>query len=324
MPRYVVLSRMTQQGRASLPARLQATSLASEVEAFRGKVLAQYLLLGDWDFCALVELPNNTAAQVVHASHGGRGQVEREILPSIDLPLFERLLKQTTETTGPHRWQILLPARLARCALRPFFVSRYRREYFRPWRVEGRELVRDLRGPAIFIGNHSSHYDMYAFIEALPLRYKDRIYFGSAADRWYIKGRKEIQKQGWWRSLVFGCFPIHRGGGGRSLGYPEWLISKGNSIGIFPEGTRSTTGRFSKFRPGTAKLALKTGVPVVPIYFEGLRKMLPKGHQVAQPGPVTARFGKPIHFAAGADPMEATRIMYEAMKELRSQGRGDD
>lgn len=324
MPRYVVLSRLTDGARSHLTSRLLATSLSAEVEAFRGKLLSQYFLLGEWDFCAVVELPNNTAAQLIHAALSGKGQVDREIFPSIDLPLFQRLLQQTTETTGPHRWQILLPARLARRTLRPFVVSRHRRAFFRPWVVKGRELIKDLRGPAIFIGNHSSHYDLYAFIEALPSRYKDRIYFGSAADRWYIKGRKEFWKQGWWRSLALGCFPILRGGGTRSLGYPEWLISNGNSIGIFPEGTRSTTGRFSKFRPGTAKLALKTGVPVVPIYFEGLRKMLPKGHQVAQPGPVTARFGKPIRFGPITDPMEATQIMYEAMKELRAYQDEDD
>jgi len=324
MPRYIVLSRLTERGRRGFPNRLRNTSLPAEVEAFKGKLLAQYLLLGEWDFFAVVELPNNTAAQMLHAALSGKGCVEREVLPSIELPLFERLLKQTTETTGPHRWQILLPARLARRALRPFFVSRYRKKYFRPWVVEGRERLADLRGPAIFFGNHSSHYDMYAFIEALPSRYRDRIYFGSAADRWYLKGRKEIQKQGWWRSLVLGCFPIHRGGGTRSLGYPEWLLSKGNSIGIFPEGTRTTTGRFSKFRPGTAKLALKARVPVVPLYFEGLRKMLPKGHQKARPGPVTARFGKPLYFSAAADPMEATREMYEAMKALRGEGGDED
>ncbi len=320
MPRYVVLSRMTERGRHGLPKRLASSSVAEEAVALRGKLIEQYLLLGEWDLLSLVELPNNTAAQMLRVAHAGRGGVEREILPSIDLTLFERLLKQTTETTGPHRWQIRFPARLIRRLLRPYTVSQHRWRYFRPFVVEGRRNLDGFRGPAIFIANHSSHYDMYAFIEALPSRFRDRIYFGSAADRWYLKGRKEIQKQGWWRSLVLGCFPIHRGGGERSLGYPEWLIGKGNSIGIFPEGTRTTTGHFSKFRPGTARLALKTGVPVVPMYFEGLRKMLPKGHQTARPGPVTVRIGRPIEFDPGMDPMHATQLMYEAMKKLRDVG----
>lgn len=322
MPRYVVLSRMTPRGRHGLRARLASSSLHDEVEALHGRVIQQYLLLGEWDVLSSIELPNNAAAQMLRAAHAGQRGVEREILPSIDLRLFERLLRQSTETTGPHRWQISLPARLTRRLLRPYAVSRYRRRYFRPFVVEGHEHLDGFRGPAIFIANHSSHYDLFAFIEALPARLRDRIYFGSAADRWYLKGRREIQKQGWWRSLVLGCFPIHRGSGSRSLGYPEWLLGKGNSIGIFPEGTRTTTGRFSKFRPGTARLALKTGVPAVPMYFEGLRKLLPKGHQTAEPGPVTVRIGRPIHFDPGMDPMHASQIMYEAMKKLRGVGAG--
>ncbi len=319
MPRYIILSKLSPVGRKEMVSRIQASSLDDEVVAAKGKVVSRLLLLGEWDFCTVVDLPNNAAAQLLGSAHAGRGGVERAVLPAIELPLFQRLLRQTTETTGPHRWQIRLPARLARRAMRPILVGRYRWKYFKPFRVLGREHLDGFNGPAVFIANHSSHYDMFAFIEAVPSRFRDRLYFGSAADRWYIKGRKEPYKQGWWRSLFLGCFPIQRAGGGAVLNYPEWLIERGNSIGIFPEGTRTRNGRLSKFRPGAALLAQKTKIPVVPMYFDGLYKMLPPGSQHYRAGRVTIRIGKPFAVPPEVERLEAAKMMRDAVETLERE-----
>jgi 1-acyl-sn-glycerol-3-phosphate acyltransferase len=123
-------------------------------------------------------------------------------------------------------------------------------------------------------------------------------------------------KQGWWRSLFLGCFPVQRAGGSASLEYPKWLIAGGNSIGIFPEGTRTRNGRLGKFRPGAALLAQETGAPIVPMHFEGLFKMLSPGRLEAQPGPVTVRIGKPIAVPAGLPRLEAARLMRDAVADL--------
>lgn len=322
MPQYVVLSRLTPPGRRSLRERtLLQAGLVAEVGAVEGKLVEQYALLGEFDFLSIVELPNNAAAHFIGAAHVGVRGVKRIVLPAIDLPLFIRLVGQTTETTGPHRWQITWPARLARRAVRPFVLTRYSRRYFRPFAIEGREKVRGLRGPAIFIGNHASHMDSPAITAALPSRYRDHTYWGSAADRWFLKGRREWWKQGWWRSLAYASFPIQRGGGSGTLAYAEWLIDRGASIGIFPEGTRTTTGALGRFRPGTAILALKKNVPVVPIYMDGLHRLLPKGKREIVPGPVRVQIGDPIRFAPGTDIGEATRALRHAMEGLRQECR---
>jgi 1-acyl-sn-glycerol-3-phosphate acyltransferase/uncharacterized protein with GYD domain len=302
-----------------MASRIRSSSLVAEVEAAKGRIVSRFVLFEEWDFCSVVDLPNNAAALLLGAAHGGAGGVERMVLPAIELPLFQRLLGQTTETTGPHRWQIHLPARLARRAMRPFLVGRYRWRYFRPFQVIGRENLDGFNGPAVFIANHSSHYDMFAFIEGVPSRFRDRLYFGSAADRWYIKGRTQPYKQGWWRSLFLGCFPIQRAGGGAVLDYPEWLIEHGNSIGIFPEGTRTRNGRLSKFRPGAALLAQKTRVPVVPMYFGGLYKMLPPGSQNYKAGRVTVHIGKPFDVPPGVERIETAKMIRDSVEALERE-----
>jgi 1-acyl-sn-glycerol-3-phosphate acyltransferase len=322
MPRYVVLSRLTHEGRRGVPERFRTrSSLEGEAAAVGGRVLEQYATLGEYDFCAIVELPNNAAAQLLGSAVAGARGVDRVVAPAIDLPLFTRLLGQTTQTTGPHAWQVLLAARLFRSAVRPIISTRWARRYFRPFVVSGLDRVDSLRGPAIFIANHASHFDAFAFIEALPRRYRNNIYFGSAADRWYIKGRRELYKQGWWRSLAYGSFPIQRGGGSKTLAYAETLIDRGGSIGIFPEGTRTTTGKIGKFKPGPSILALKKNVPVVPLFMDGLRHLLPKDGNQMRAGPVQVEFGDPIRFLPGTDVDAATRTLRHELEELKNRSR---
>lgn len=322
MPTYIVLSRLTAEGRRSLRERFKhGSAISAEVQSGDGKVIEQFALIGEYDFCSVVSLPNNAAAQMLGAAHLGMRGVERTVLPAIDLGLFIRLMGQTTETVGPHRWQISWHCRLFRRMMRPYLHATLARRYFRPFVIEGRDRLRQLRGPVIFIANHASHLDMAALIHAIPPRYRGHTYFGSAADRWFLKGRKELRKQGWWRSLAYASFPIQRGGGSRTLDYAEWLIGRGGSIGIFPEGTRTTTGKLGKFRHGVSILALKTEIPVVPIYMDGLRTLLPKGGRDSQAGPVHVLIGAPVRFVPGTEVSEATRKLYRTVEELRRECR---
>jgi 1-acyl-sn-glycerol-3-phosphate acyltransferase len=318
MGAYIVLTKLTAEGTKSLkrhPTALEG--LADEVAALDGKVTGHYALLGDLDFCAIVSLPDNTAAHLL----AGRTSVglERTILPAIDLPLFVRLLGQTTETVGPYPWQTTWWAVLARPPLWWYENGREVKRHLQPFTVLGRENVRALKPPAIFIGNHSSHLDSSAMYLALPRRLRSRLFFAAAADRWFLKGRKGIRKQGWWQSLVYGSFPLKRGGGRGALAYAEWLLDQGGSIAIFPEGTRSSSGRMARFRHGPAILAVGKGVPVVPMYFEGLQQIRPKGSREMTPGAATVLIGEPIRFASQTDVSVATDTLYKAVETLRQR-----
>ena len=114
---------------------------------------------------------------------------------------------QTTETVGPYRWQVRWWAQAARRLLRYGTITKPVREACTPFTVEGQEQLKDLNGPAIFIGNHSSHLDALVLHASLPERYRRRLSFGGAADRWFLKGIKGYKKQGWYASLSLNTFP---------------------------------------------------------------------------------------------------------------------
>ena len=63
------------------------------------------------------------------------------------------------------------------------------------------------------------------------------------------------------------------------------LLQAGNLFGIYPEGTRSPDGRLYRGRPGVGWLALKSGLPVIPVGMVGTRRVLPPGSVVPRPGP---------------------------------------
>jgi 1-acyl-sn-glycerol-3-phosphate acyltransferase len=322
MPRYILLSRLNAAGFETIARRPERIAeVRREMEAIDAKVVDQFALIGPYDFLTVVEAPHNLAAFRAVVQQEANGRTRTDVLPAIDLDLFVRLLGQTTETVGPYPWQISLWAQVVRRALRYHTMTRYVWRYCRPFEVEGREHLNGLRHPAIFIGNHASHLDPFALFLALPERFRLRVAFGSAADRWFLKGRKGLLKQPWYMSLTMNGFPIQRGGGKAALGYAEWLLDRRWSLVIFPEGTRSTTGKLAQFRHGVSILALAKGAPVVPIYMHGLRELRPKGSKEIGVGPVRVRIAEPIRFPAETEVAEATRRLYRVMEKMREDMR---
>ena len=90
---------------------------------------------------------------------------------------------------------------------------------------------------------------------------------------------------------------------------------------LFPEGTRSRGRHLSKFKHGVSILALEKGVPVVPIYMAGLKKIRPPGAGMgdAVPGPVAAHVLDPIYFPAGTTVPDATRMIFKAMQAVHER-----
>lgn len=70
-------------------------------------------------------------------------------------------------------------------------------------------------------------------------------------------------------------------------------LQQGKAIGIAPEGTRSQTATLLEGKPGTALLALRTGVPVIPVALSGTEDSVDKLRQLKRPV-ITAEYGKPI------------------------------
>ncbi len=75
------------------------------------------------------------------------------------------------------------------------------------------------------------------------------------------------------------------------------MLSQGKLLGMYPEGTRSPDGRLYKGKTGLARLALETGVPVIPVAMIGTNVVNPPGTNMLRFGRVTVRFGKPMDFS---------------------------
>src|SRR5438034_279085 len=115
MATYILLSRLTDEGRKTLKARPERLSeVNKEIEVMGGRVTAQYALLGTEDFLTVVDVPAPLDAFKLSVADRGAEAAVRTIAPAMDLGLFIRLIGQTTETVGPHRWQITVPARTVR------------------------------------------------------------------------------------------------------------------------------------------------------------------------------------------------------------------
>ncbi len=97
-----------------------------------------------------------------------------------------------------------------------------------------------------------------------------------------------------------GAFPIDRSTAGRaSADRAATMIDDGNCLLIFPEGGRSPDGWGQSFKGGAAYLAIRCGVPVVPVYIAGTGKIWRKGQSRPRPGQASVLFGKPIRAAEG-------------------------
>lgn len=214
---------------------------------------------------------------------------------------------------GPHRWQVRPWANLSRRMLRRHAYTRWVEEAFSEVRVAGQELLADLDGPALFVGNHASHLDTLLIHAGLPEHIRRRIYFGAAQDRWFVKGKKKLVLKPWYQSLALGNFPIKRGGGAQALDHARWLLEQGQHVFLFPEGTRATGDELGQFKHGASILALECQVPVVPLYLVGLDQLRPKGAQRAKRGVGAMEILPPVSFYSGTDTAVATRTLEERL-----------
>jgi len=313
MAAYVVFTQLTPAGRANVrqnPDRVrEVTKMAERLGA---RVTAQYAVIGPYDFVTFIEAPDNAAVARIETEISAIGTARLIVAPAIAMPRFTQLLKMEPYRTEPHRWQTALFARMARRVGRYWVMTRHVKRYCRPLEIEGAENLRELRGPAIVIANHSSHFDTPVVVSALPERIRGRLLIAAAADKFYASRKKRH----WWYSLFHGTFPVHRGGGISQLDYPMSLLRRGWSVLIYPEGGRSKSGQVQRFKPGSAIMAMRANVPVVPIYMEGLREIMPKGQREPRPGHVRVRIGEPVSLAGIESVNDATIMLENAMREL--------
>ncbi|HEU5268332.1 MAG TPA: lysophospholipid acyltransferase family protein [Jatrophihabitans sp.] len=200
-------------------------------------------------------------------------------------------------------------------------VSPVLRAYFRPT-VTGAEYV-PRTGSGIVAANHLSASDeVFTPITAR----RQVVYFAKAE---YFTARSLRGRLIGWVFTEFGLVPVDRDNpraAAATIDTGAELLAAGKLLGIYPEGTRSPDGRLHKFRTGVARLALRTGAPVIPVGLVGTDQVLPAGERRWRRVPLEVHYGAPLSFAGRAEDerssralREVTEIIREAVQKLSGQ-----
>ncbi len=163
---------------------------------------------------------------------------------------------------------------------------------FRPW-VRGLDNLPP-EGPAIIAGNHM-HFMDSIFVPLLAPR--PVVYL---AKKDYFTGRGIKGTVTRWFFKLNNQLPMDRGGGSGSQASLEAglkVLREGNSLGIYPEGTRSPDGKLYRGRTGIARLVLESGAPVIPVAIIGTDKIQPAGRLIPKFRRVGVVFGSPMDFS---------------------------
>ncbi|MHC4080808.1 MAG: lysophospholipid acyltransferase family protein [Planctomycetota bacterium] len=171
------------------------------------------------------------------------------------------------------------------------------------WHATGLDHLEALAPPLILAANHQSHADTAAILGTLSPHIRKRTAVAAALDV-FGNGRSDdgvpSLKREFLQLIVaagFHAFAFDRYGPPmRSLRTAFRLVSHGWSLLMYPEGTRSRTGRMGPFKAGVGILARFTGRPVIPIHVRGGRRVLPCGAFMPRPGRITVCYGAPLVF----------------------------
>jgi 1-acyl-sn-glycerol-3-phosphate acyltransferase len=185
------------------------------------------------------------------------------------------------------------------------------------WRIQAEGLDNvPPDGPAILCPNHTSAIDSLILPVVLPRRIT------------YV-GKSEYLDSWKTRTLLpaLGMIPIDRSGGdasARALDTAAQVLAQDELFGIYPEGTRSRDGRLYKGHTGPARLALRTGAPLVPVGMTGTADIQPPGKRLPYLlKRCQVRIGKPIpveHYDGRGedDRMLLRQLTDELMYEIRA------
>ena len=158
----------------------------------------------------------------------------------------------------------------------------------------------------VFLANHQSLFDIPVLLSTVPRQV--RMMAKRSLFRVPIFG---------WALAAGGFIPIDRGDRStarQSFAAAMARIRGGTSILLFPEGTRSLSDTLLPFQRGGFLLALKTGLPIVPVGIRGTRAVQRKGVWTIRPGSVVVTYGAPIDAAA-----YGIRRKRELIAEVRRQ-----
>jgi 1-acyl-sn-glycerol-3-phosphate acyltransferase len=218
----------------------------------------------------------------------------------LELPLAERLRRFPRE---PDLTVYALRS-VAALVLRGWLKVYHRLE------INGRDNL-PLDRSFVMVANHGSHLDTLALLAALPLRKLHRAFPAAAQDYFFVNAPRLAMAAVVVNALPFGRQTHIR----HSLELCRALLANpGNILVLFPEGTRSTTGKIGEFKPGIGLLVAGTDIPVVPCHLAGAFEAWPKGRFVPRPHQLRLRIGTPQTFESSAPGKESSGRIGEQLR----------
>jgi 1-acyl-sn-glycerol-3-phosphate acyltransferase len=170
--------------------------------------------------------------------------------------------------------------------------------------VSSADPALDPSRPCVYAANHQSQFDIPALVLAMPADFR------MVAKR----SLAHVPIFGWALRLAGFVFidRSNRESAIQTLDQAAERLRRGTSIVVFAEGTRSRDGTLLPFKRGGFVMALKAGVPVVPVTIRGGGGILPKGSLWIRPGSIQVHFGAPV---------ETTGYTYETRDRLADRVR---
>ncbi len=156
----------------------------------------------------------------------------------------------------------------------------------------------------VFVANHISNVEAPALFSVLP---RVAVIIKQSLARIPLLGRA---------MLAGGFIAVDRSAKQsrkRALDAAVNTLRSGVSLLVFPEGTRNASGKLLPFRPGPFQVAIRAGVPVVPITVHGATAIMPRGASHVRPGRVTLDFHPPVE----TDGLEVESA-FELMRGVRA------
>lgn len=160
-------------------------------------------------------------------------------------------------------------------------------------RIDGRDQLPQ-SGSYILVCNHTSHLDTLCMMCSVPLKQIHKAFPAAAADYFFSSLPRSAVS-----AILINALPFDRKArGAESLTVCSRLLDNdGNILIIFPEGTRTTTGKMGRFRSGVARLVVGTDLPVIPCYLEGGLRAWPKGKLLPRPRRLHLSIGEPQSYS---------------------------
>lgn len=175
--------------------------------------------------------------------------------------------------------------------------------------VTGRDNI-DPRTSYVFVANHQGAYDIFAIYGYLGHNF-----------RWMMKKSLERIPFVGYSCKVSGHIYVDNStpsATARTMATAERQLSGGMSVVVFPEGSRSRSGKMHAFRRGAFKLATEFSLPVVPITIDGAYSVMPRGSVLPRPGKIRLTIHRPIEASADTGRHELAELLEKSQETIAS------